>query len=55
MFVIFDNQFSNLYYEKNLKIININKKTILIEIRWTIKYENVTLIKAQKTQKISIN
>jgi len=34
---MFNNQFSNLYYKKDLKTININKKIILIEVCQTIK------------------
>jgi len=50
---MFDNQFSNLYYKKNL--ININKKIVLIEVCQTIKCENVTSIKARKTRKTSVD
>jgi len=54
-FAIFNNQFSNLYYEKRLKTIDINKKTILIEIRQTIKCESATLTKTQKMRKTNID
>jgi len=54
-FVIFDNQSLNLYYKKDLKAIDINKKTMLIEVRQTIKCQGATLIKARKTQKTNVD
>ncbi len=52
---MFNNQFSNLYYKKDLKTIDINKKIILIEARQTIKRQSVASTKAQKTRKTNVD
>jgi len=52
---MFNNQFLNLYYKKDLKTIDINKKTMLIKVRQAIKRQSATLIKAQKTQKTNVD
>jgi len=54
-FVIFNDQSSNLYYKKDLKTININKKIVSIEIRQTIKRQGATSIEARKAQKTNVD
>jgi len=52
---MFGDQSSNLYYKKDLKAIDINKKTMLIEARQAIKRQGATSIGARKARKTSIN
>ncbi len=52
---MFDDQSLNLYYNKDLKTININKKIMSIEVRQIIKRQGATLIEARKAQKTNVD
>jgi len=52
---MFGDQFSNLYYNKDLKAINIDKKIVSIEARQAIKRQGATLIEARKARKTNVD
>jgi len=52
---MFDDQISNLYYNKDFKTINTNKKTILTKVCQAIKRKDATLTRVRKTRKTNID
>jgi len=52
---MFGDQSSNLYYKKGLKTTSIDKKIVSIEVRQTIKRQDVALIEARKTRKTNVD